>query len=30
MRNHVQFIGRGYSGHWEVITAGDDEENARN
>ena len=29
MRNYVQFVGRGYSGHWEVITAGDGEKNAK-
>ena len=30
MENIVKFIGSDYSGHWEIITAGDDEENARN
>ena len=26
---HIQFKGSGYSGHWEIITAGDSEENEK-
>lgn len=26
---HIQFKGSGYSGHWEIVTAGDSEENEK-
>ncbi len=29
MRNYVQFIGRGYSGHWEIIFMPDGEKLSR-
>ena len=26
---HIKFKGRGYSGHWEIISAGDNDKNAK-